>query len=250
MSGLERLTLAGIAEAFEGPDILSKNELRKFCSIVHGDLIARNLTWADALGSFFLIDFEHVGPGLKGTDQFRLAANTVTELFTSWIHERPDEDNSPLWDALDAGTGFLALLFEHLMSGAAPLDATTQHLVEKHDGGQGISLVLSSILQTASTCDTDLGTNQGTAEWRKFWAYVLYCAVLKEFEYSCRRVDAAAVKTLLANGVDLCSDSLGNVYQALGDLLRGGGNTEEEGYYIRHFVAARILKPIAETLFS
>jgi len=230
--------------------MINRDDLRQILSIVHGDLNSRNLTWADALSSFFLIDFEHVGPGIKGVDQFRLVVNTLTELFGTWVWLRCQDDYTKIWNALDKGTTFLISLFGKLMQpGEAALHEVINEMTEDKSSdhpSHDIVRVFGHILRTASELAN--GTNQRRPQWRCFWAYVLFCAVLKECEYSCRRVRKEVVETLTKD-VDICSEELSTIYTALREKLQEQNTkTEDEGYYLRHFIAVRLLKSICERL--
>ena len=253
LSPLKREDFAAKFDATEhDARVIDREELKKHRSIIHGDLNARNLTWADAFSSFFLIDFEHVGPGFKGIDQFRLAVNTVTELFSAWEENRADGKDTRIWEALDAGIDFLVSLFRELRTPARP-PLHKIDIVENVDGdpsnaGTAIKSVLASILKTASYPEGN--TEQGTTRWRQFWAYVLLCAVLKEFEYSCLRAQKDVVREL-AGQRDVCSDLLPDIHGTLSEcLVKQKANDEDATYYIRHFVAARLLKRICEILFN
>lgn len=251
ISGRSDVTLESLTERFSN-GIITTTELEKILSIVHGDLNARNLTWADALNSFFLIDFESTGPGFRGADQFRLAINTVNELFGAWLQFRPSgKDNSIVWKELEAGITFFADLFGELTkSGSTPLHT----LVKSHSSTTGASpesdaaivKILASILETATW--PDRGTDQESTSWRKFWAYVLLCSVLKEFEYSCRRVTKSIVEQLEMNSPGF-SGALSEIHTKLRLKLAAiGANKEDEAYYIRHAVAARLLMRVSEKL--
>jgi len=171
-------------------NVLSRLE-KEHSRICHGDLNARNLTWAEGLRSFFLIDFEHVGPAPNGTDQFRLIVSVITELWPGLDAigspdktERRSEFNN-LYAALMNGLNFLKAVFEILIArgGASPLSDIASHTAGKHPSG--LTEILKSILMTV---DPDRKLSE--PKWRFHWALMLVCAAAKEFSYTCRTASA------------------------------------------------------------
>jgi hypothetical protein len=79
-------------------------------SIAHRDLNARNLVWAGPIETFMLIDFEHVGIGLWGMDQARLAVNTVVD-FMSEVDISSDSSIQVFAETVDNAANFIVNLW-------------------------------------------------------------------------------------------------------------------------------------------
>jgi V8-like Glu-specific endopeptidase len=214
---------------------------------IHGDLNSRNLTWSSELKSFFMIDFEHVGQWFFGVDQFRLLVNLVTETFEAASTEGQNEDDLlRLMNEIDQAVKYLwriaRVLFTAPHKGLGDLAADTFKTFRTSQ--------LCTIISTLLNC-VELGHRaEHLIERNRFWSYVLFCAALKEFEYSCRSTEAERVEQILTRGKGSAIYRLNAA--AIRDLieniseLRHETNSVAFSNYFRHFTAARLLWGIIE----
>lgn len=233
-------------------------DLEKRFSVTHGDMNARNLTWSSELVSFFLIDFEYVGPGIRGMDQFRLAMNTMTTVWGAWVDQRgAEKEDIGMLDALTVGEEFFIQLFERLLGkGNLSLVAVVNELLKdlktqdspKIDQFVGL---LGDILKTTylSSREWDQGKPK---EWQIFWAYVTYAVTMREYTYSAdpKRVDLKILHNL-QNKCNFFNDEYPTIHKELKGLLDDQGHdyrTESIGYYMRNIVGSRLLHRMVEYL--
>jgi hypothetical protein len=160
--------------------------------IVHGDLNAHNLTWSDELKSFFLIDFEHTGPGLLGGDQMKLIANIIAETWPKYCEDHTSDEaaTSPEFIAqMNQGFDSVIEFFTGLIArGGVPQGL--QAIVEASSHSRGkLSSVLLAIVKTI-----DHKNELHGERWRSHWAMMLLWAALKEFAYACREDRFGSVK--------------------------------------------------------
>jgi hypothetical protein len=220
--------------------------------ICHGDLNARNLTWAEGLQSFFLIDFEHVGPAPNGTDQFRLIVNLVAELWGGLDSiKSPDDTESRsefnnLYAALSNGLDYLKTVFEILIrrGGESPLSIIADHTAEKYPSG--LTEILKTILMTV---DPDRKLRE--PKWRFHWALMLLCAAAKEFSYTCRTASAItlgeAKEILHENKLDTIT--IPNMEEAVKNYKsKRTVPPSYKGDCMYHFVSGRLLLSFADAL--
>jgi len=219
--------------------------------ICHGDLNCRNLTWSAELRSFFLIDFERVGPNPTGTDQFRLMVNLLAELRAGCEAKgdlelkKLESGLSNLYKELDRGLNYLKQIFTLLVSGShipSPLkDIADQAAAERRFSSSKLVKTLKTILATV-----DSENQLAAAKWRSHWALMLLCSTAKEFSYSCRSVDQQqiSVTDILEEmkHQKITIDSL----QAVDTVVRKyvanrPGLKSSVGTVMRHFVAGRLL---------
>lgn len=59
-------------------------------TIIHGDLNSQNLTWSDYYEKFQIIDFEHVRPGYRNSDQLKLIFSMLKDLHQRLIKTKLD----------------------------------------------------------------------------------------------------------------------------------------------------------------
>jgi len=225
---------------------------REHSRICHGDLNARNLTWAEGLQSFFLIDFEHVGPAPNGVDQFRLLVNLVTELWSELNSNISPDDTegksefNNLYAALTNGLGYLKNVFEILIrrGGELPLSKIADHTADKHPGG--LTEILKTILMTV-----DSERKLMEPKWRLHWALMLLCASAKEFSYTCRTASAItfeeAKEILAGNALDTMS--IPDTEIAVRSYKpKRTVPPSYKGDCMHHFIAGRLLLSFANAL--
>lgn len=222
---------------------------REHFRICHGDLNARNLTWAEGLQSFFLIDFEFVGPNPNGTDQFRLIVNLVTELWTGLNSVKsPDagkniDEFNNLHTALTLGLDYLKDVFATLMGhgGESPLSVIAEDSARKHPSE--LTDILKTILVTV-----DPDQKLGEAKWRFHWALMLLCSAAKEFSYTCRATMPGEAEAIL-NRKKVDTITLPELEEAIKKHAPGRPGTPTlKGDYMHHFMASRLLLSFADVL--
>lgn len=87
-------------------------------SIIHGDLNPQNLTWAESHKKFQLIDFEHVRPGYRDSDQlkllFSLLLNLHQRLLTEEVTSKPEEVMKNIAENIECGLNVIYSLAHNL----------------------------------------------------------------------------------------------------------------------------------------
>lgn len=221
----------------------SVGELRiEHFRICHGDLNSRNLTWAEGLHSFFLIDFEFVGPNLFGTDQIKLVINLLTELRLGLLPvQHPDkvvaiEELAVMHKEIETSLCYLSEIFSVLIGRGGV--ASLKHIANdkaKHNQC-GLVLIIQGILETI-----DPDENFGQDSWRAHWAFMFLCAAAKEFTYTSSAVDAEDLKSLCKE-TRLDSISLSQLESRVGEHFRGRpSSTTLIANCVRHLITARLL---------
>ena len=234
--------------------------LTNLTQISHGDLNARNLAWADGLKSFFLIDFEHVGNSLAGTDQCRLAVNLLTDLFGSYLDTldadgpQPDgqDDNaiSKITTEIDNVLLNLPVLTHALARGGKTRvdDIIDNRTLSEYtlDSGEELWWLISSILRSLPiTRESDDKEYAQTSNL--LWSYCLFCSCLKEYEYSLRNIseqDLNAVMLAARNArLNLYDLSAFKLYQFLWNEGGLGKHRTKEmlAKLMRYFVSGKLL---------
>jgi len=169
--------------------------------IAHGDLNARNLAWADGLKSFFLIDFEHVGNSLAGTDQCRLAVNLLTDLFGSYLDtlyaNGPHDDGQDQAAILRITSEIDYVLIQlPRLTTALARGGTTQVndifescMLKRYsrDSGEELWWLISHVLDTLPIDKRNEDKDYAQTN-NLLWGYCLFCSCLKEYEYSLRNI--------------------------------------------------------------
>ena len=166
-----------------GDSVLQLNQ--EHFRICHGDMNARNLTWAEGLRSFFLIDFEHVGPAPNGTDQFRLMVNLVAGLWVGLKSRKMPDDTATrefkkLYNELTSGLDYLNKVFAMLISEGKGMALSEIAQRATRQDRSGLTKILRTILMTV-----DPDRKLVEKKWRYHWALMLLCAAAKEFGYTC-----------------------------------------------------------------
>ena len=220
-------------------------------AIVHGDLNARNLTWSGGLKSFFMIDFEHVGPQFRGIDQFRLSINLVVDLMGEALTEISYEElqeKDHLFEEIDNGIKFLIKLSNSLVKGTSKnlknlcIDVLNELKSEKPDKKDECKLC---ILLKAIICSIKYDVKKNKKEWSRFWGYVLFCTALKEYEYSSRSVNEETVlKILNSEKPNIINPLTYNSKETINFLFSNPNIKDaqrEIGYYFRYLTAIKIL---------
>jgi hypothetical protein len=172
-------------------------------AIIHGDLNARNLTWAQAFKRFFIIDFEHVGYGLLGVDQFRLVMSLLSDLWSASARELTSRADTERLKSVGERIGLLIIFLDRLTETMANNSFGPEKAIEglelaslKDDFVvKAINRVLSTIRSTPAI------ENPGSFQTldrigADFWKYVAFCAATKEFEYSLRDVNDGLIEVL------------------------------------------------------
>lgn len=173
---------------------------RTLIGTTHGDLNARNLSWSDAVDRFVLIDFEHVDEDrIHFADIARLSINLICSLISLHVSREPlRAEHSPretsvpqVGECLSWLAGLSAQLRR---GGGASLEqaitgvGSSQDRKGQHDDCVGI---VRSILQAWDLAESKGGVSAGEKSvWREFIAYTLFCAALKEFDYSGRALSS------------------------------------------------------------
>lgn len=226
------------------PASLEELQLENF-RICHGDLNSRNLTWAEELQSFFLIDFERVGPNVIGTDQFRLLVNLVSELRSGW-------DAAQDLDAQEAETG-LANLYKELERGLSYLSKVFTLLIGPGKSPRGLDEIAtkeaqarfadSKLVKTFATILKTVAPDKlKTANWRCHWALMMLCSAAKEFSYSCCLVDQQHINELLNGRKFDDTNSMREIETLVENYVADKpGLKNLTGNFMRYFVAARLL---------
>lgn len=234
--------------------------LSSLTQISHGDLNARNLAWADGLKSFFLIDFEHVGNSLAGTDQCRLAVNLLTDLFGSYL-DTLDADGPHAGDQNE--TAILKITSEidsvlskfPILTGALARGGTTrlEDVIEgntllKHtlDSGEELWWLISSILSTLP-----IKRRSDDKEYAQtsnlLWSYCFFCSCLKEYEYSLRNISEQDLDAVMLSArskrLNLYDLSAFELYRFLwiDDGLGKHRSKEMLAKLMRYFVSGKLL---------
>lgn len=235
--------------------VLLATELEGCRAISHGDMNARNLTWAEELKSFFLIDFEHVGPSLKGIDQFRLAVNLTAELRQGWSAVKPPigsqgskqiQGLQRILNQVDIGCSFLISLFSNFIEDGGP--ATLSKMIENaRRASKATKASLAGILQSiVLTVDKD--PNHNTKHWRFHWALLLLSSITKEFSYSCRNTDERHVEEIL-RGREPADMKAAEIDAAIDEFASKGRITPMQKFPLfRHLIAARMLSGLYKEL--
>jgi hypothetical protein len=106
---------------------------------------------------------------------------------------------------------------------------------------------LCGIISTLLKCVELIRPDGHLVERNRFWSYVLFCAALKEFEYSCRSTEEDLIKEILKQAEE-------PIYKlesrAIWALINGVQKLEHTFdsiafcNYFRHFTAARLLRGI------
>lgn len=236
------------------------NLIKDLASITHGDLNARNLAWSEDLKSFFLIDFEHVGASITGTDHSRLAINLVTELFGAFLDKTgPSGPTTSINQRqIPYITKEIDTVLEHLpglirdltQGGSTP---TAVHVTEfapnngkRPEVGSVVWWLIGAILKELPT---DVGLkNQDAVETHNYlWGYCLFCSCLKEFEYSLRLLNEDDLDGVLRQArrksMNLFSMSATDLFEFLWDAENTENNLPKDvlGRIFRYFVAGRLL---------
>jgi hypothetical protein len=164
-------------------------------TIIHGDLNARNLTWAQAFKRFFIIDFEHTGYGLLGVDQFRLVMSLLSDLWSAASRNLAHSDADLVrLKAINSQIELLFAFLDKLTDSIEQNGFSEQKTFEDDDALRIIkdSFIPQAIIRILSTIrargDVEHGNQFQVLDkvGDDFWKYVAFCAALKEFEYSLR----------------------------------------------------------------
>lgn len=234
--------------------IIDSDEFKNLEAIVHGDLNARNLTWAGGLKSFFMIDFEHVGPGFRGVDQCRLIVNLIAELFGEAVAEGPPDETQliRLLGEVDQGVEFISEVGRYLLKGKrlSFMDISKKSLEKNAESD--LCKILDGLIRSLENQHKTQTVNQ-YPKWNRFWGYVLFCSALKEFEYSCRSTNYEGRHAILSQLDPNKNRILGLNAQELKYLVQTSLNLDPErdsfklSNYFRHFTIAKILHGICSS---
>jgi len=234
----------------ERRSVIGKNDLKEILTIIHGDMNARNLTWAAGLKCFFMIDFEHVGHGFEGLDQLRLMVNIVVELFGEIFK---DDSNfrrcyKELFKEIDNITTYISKLSKGLFNCRTTIDGIVDY--DEFNSIQKIGLCsifheLSSPLRNHSLSVTKETSNY----WSRFWGYVLFCSALKEFHYSCKNLKKDLLNVIINEAklkkLSLLDATSEDLYEFLKSVpvfaFEDDREREKFSLYFRHTIAAKIL---------
>lgn len=213
--------------------------------IGHGDMNARNLTWAEGLHSLFLIDFEYVGPSPRGCDQFRLAVNLVAELWTA-IDSTVLPNRTIDVSKLHNGCVYLAAVFEILISTNG--DHTLSTILNEIDTSQDPFVrVLLAITKTIEPSASGKADEYATA-WRWHWALILFCAALKEFSYTCRLAPQEVIQDI-AGSIKVETAAFDDVTERVKQRVKEQPGAKRLTYIcIRHLASARLLIQLIQAL--
>lgn len=229
------------------PFKLTDEKVTETMRVVHGDMNARNLTWSEALKSFFLIDFEHTGPGIQGADQMRLVVNLMAETWVAYesSHSRQAQENhhDAFVAEIDNAFRFLTQVFRSLVtpdgiSGlAGVLDEIEPKKVKKVN--RNLTSILKEILQTIDV--TKVKEWSGKA-WRSHWSLMFFIAALKEFSYTCRNLEPTLVQRVLGTDSITSYSILGSLNQRLSEVTKDKVNKSSVRHaLIRHIMSGRLL---------
>jgi hypothetical protein len=215
--------------------------------VAHRDLNARNLTWAAGVHSFFLIDFEQVGPSPRGCDQFRLMVNLVAESWTAWDQEvkRHNRNADRLFSELEAGINFIITLFELLFVYKEHLKEAAKNAKTQWGADSKLVCILHKIIETLQR-PADNGDDE--IPWYGYWSFVLFCAVTKEFAYTLRIAKAESIQGVL--GTEAVRLELG---RQLSDKIKVNSEREAGANRLRvasqrYVVTARLLLGVLRVL--
>lgn len=227
-------------------------------SITHGDMNARNLAWAAGLNSFFLIDFEHVGYGIDGTDQMRLVVNLTTDLFgsflettaTRWPTSQHDEDEIRKFAGeIDTVLTNLPNAIKAFLSGG---DRSVIEIMEsiitdgvEEPSQQELWGLIVNIVKTLPSPSRSADKESYRA-YNYLWGYCLFCSCLKEFEYSLISIDEEielVLREAKKQKIFLSTISSADLFKFLWtqSSLGEDPSTELLGKIFRYFVAGKLL---------
>jgi len=172
-------------------------------AIIHGDLNARNLTWAQAFKRFFIIDFEHTGYGLLGVDQFRLVMSLLSDLWSAASKGLNDQADVGRLNELNGHIEQLFMFLDRLtdvigqggFSKDRIFDEPALQPLKDDFVVEAIIKILSTIRrEPASELEGNFEPLSNIGE--DFWKYMAFCAATKEFEYSLRDLNNELVEVL------------------------------------------------------
>ena len=176
-------------------------------TIMHGDLNARNLSWAEAFERFFIIDFEHVGYGILGIDEFRLIMSLLSDLWgattksLTGIHAATDSRLAKIGTRIELLVVFLDRLSDTFADDRYEFDGPFKSDASPQLGGvsndfvvKAIGRILSSIRRGRARTPMSFGPLDGIGA--DYWKYVAFCAAAKELEYSLRDLTDELVEVL------------------------------------------------------
>ncbi len=248
-------------------------------SIGHGDLNARNLTWSGGLESFFMIDFEYVGLYFKGADQYRLAVNLVVDVVSEvYAVAQNNHDinkaSSTLCPAIDKSVELITEFYKKLSTNAVsgyeaslaevvlvnvfelegkeiPSDnkkkvslAKKKVKIKKGDSLYSLCFVIITLFSTLNNIFTVKNPNK--KQWlMKFYGYVLFCSVLKEFDYSCRPLDNKSDETIenISKELNYQIDTIPSLklFDIISKKSKEHKTTHLRSIYFKHFISAKML---------
>jgi hypothetical protein len=255
----ETLNYDELIECWSGRE-LAAEDLGKTWRIVHGDMNARNLTWSDALKTFFLIDFEFTQPGLVACDQMRLIANLIAETWFAFGDKHShgfDKRTREGWFVaeMNHALNYLEAVFAELMhpQGSTSLSVVAE-LETRLDGLQRKQAQLASIFEVILKTIEATGKYGITQEWRSHWALILFIASVKEFSYTCRRsddvsIDEELVRNVLEGTTIDDKELLATLAERVENALSEPNKDANERYYLlRHVLAGRLLAKLIAVL--
>lgn len=187
--------------------IPSKENLPAKKAYIHGDLNGNNLTWSEVNKRFVLIDFEHVGLGVYGSDQLKLLFSTVfdsnQEANRMLKDGKIDISNLHSWNQVIRKI-IKAIHFATVMIGK--LDNSNNRIVDATSYDTIFSRIGNVIKKSDDKCLKIVGeifstitipkSSSKASEIRSFWITLIRSFALKHFEYGMINLAASDISCL------------------------------------------------------